>query len=113
MMNDFPGCCFCTLPLVLQESNGEVLRVPVLNKKMTMAGELEVTGSVSGAAHAQAAQVGGWVGGWVGWLVGWVGGWVVCWFGWSVGWLVGWLIVSLAGPATSYQQQAAACCDSC
>lgn len=97
MMNDFPGCCFCTLPLVLQESNGEVLRVPVLNKKMTMAGELEVTGSVSGAAHAQAAQVGGWVGWLVGWLV------------WLVGRLVGWL-VDCEPCRSSYQLPAAGSC---
>jgi hypothetical protein len=43
--------CVC----VLQESNGEVLRLPLMSKKMTMSGELEVTGSV--AAGPQASQV--------------------------------------------------------
>lgn len=58
-----PGRCACTLllllllllPLLLQESKGEVLRLPLMCKKGTMAGELEVTGSVS--AGTQQSQV--------------------------------------------------------
>lgn len=52
-----PGRCACTLLplLLLQESKGEVLRLPLMCKKGTMAGELEVTGSVSAAT--QQAQV--------------------------------------------------------
>jgi hypothetical protein len=42
----------------MQESNGEVLRLPVMSKKMTMAGELEVTGSVAGGVQP-GSQVGG------------------------------------------------------
>lgn len=44
----------CLTLLHVQESNGEVLRLPVMSKKMTMAGELEVTGSVAGGAAAAA-----------------------------------------------------------
>lgn len=54
--------CVCDVPVVvvvmMQESNGDVMRLPVMSKKMTMAGELEVTGSISGAGP-QASQVRG------------------------------------------------------
>jgi hypothetical protein len=50
-------CVLCAL----QESNGDVLRLPVMSKKMMMAGELEITGSLAAPAP-QAPQVcSGWL----------------------------------------------------
>jgi hypothetical protein len=45
------GCADMFPPGCVQESDGEVLRLPVMSKKMTMAGELEVTGSVAGGVQ--------------------------------------------------------------
>jgi hypothetical protein len=42
--------------MTAQESAGDVLRVPVMSKKMMMAGELEITGSLK-TPPAPAPQV--------------------------------------------------------